>query len=116
MRDKSEAQALVLEKGRASHPTEGKGHSAETKIKISEKAADTWKNMDDETYKERSELMRAKWDAIPDHIKENMREKATKALQEAAKEGSKMEKRKRRKLKRNLLRKNQKRSQRKNKK
>jgi very-short-patch-repair endonuclease len=92
MRDKSEAQALVLEKGRASHPTEGKGHSAETKIKISEKAADTWKNMDDETYKERSELMRAKWDAIPDHIKENMREKATKALQEAAKEGSKMEK------------------------
>lgn len=92
MRDKSEAQALVLEKGRASHPTEGKGHSAETKIKISEKAAETWKNMDEKTYEERSATMKEKWDALPDHVKQDMRDKAVRALQEAAKDGSKMEK------------------------
>lgn len=92
MRDKGEAQSIALKNGRVEHPTAGKGHSAEAKIKISEAAAVMWKNMDDDDYENRVDKMKKNWENIPDDVKREMQEKASEAVRQAAKDGSKMEK------------------------
>jgi hypothetical protein len=48
LRDKGSAQAVALKKGRSSHPTKDKGHSEESKLKISESVAQNWENLSDE--------------------------------------------------------------------
>ena len=45
LRDKGTAQAVALKKGRSSHPTKDKGHSEESKLKISESVAQSWENL-----------------------------------------------------------------------
>lgn len=91
LRDKSEAQAEALKRGRTEHPTAGKGHTEAAKIKISERTSESWKNLDEATYNARVKKMQEKWESIPVSVREEMRRKAGEAVREAAKDGSKME-------------------------
>lgn len=91
-RDKSQAQSLALNENRHSHPTKGKGHSEESKIRISEKVAEQWDGM---TEKERDKIKReakVRWNKkSPEEIRD-FREAASKGVRLAAKEGSVLEK------------------------
>lgn len=88
----SEAQTVALKNERTTHPTEGKEHSDETKMKISEQMAKTWSIMDDEEREYRSEIGREYWDSLSQAEKDKLRSDAGAAIRKAAKEGSKLEK------------------------
>jgi hypothetical protein len=92
LRDRSEAQTAALKSGRSEHPTEGKERPKEDKIKISEGVAKNWANISDKERKFRKEQARARWEQIPDDVKQRMQTAANEAIRIAAKEGSKLEK------------------------
>ena len=92
MRSKSEAQKQVLESGRASHPTQGKHHSDETKERIGNKISESWKNLSDEERERRSNSSKALWERMSDEEKVALCESATKGVRDAAENGSKIEK------------------------
>jgi very-short-patch-repair endonuclease len=92
IRSKSEAQKLALESGRHPHPTKGKTHSEETKVKISDKVYDYWKGMDDDERDRRSQLSKDQWESMSVAERSFLQDSAAKAVRKSAKEGSKMEK------------------------
>jgi very-short-patch-repair endonuclease len=92
IRDRSSAQSVALKTGRVKHPTEGKQRSESTKIKISEKKAESWKNMPKEQRKKISDGAKKQWDEMEHAKKVAFREKASNAVRKAAKHGSKLEK------------------------
>ena len=92
LRDKASAQSVALKKGRSSHPTKDKGHSEESKIKISESVAQNWENLSDEEIELRRELARKQWGEMSDEHKKKMRELAAPGIKRASTEGSKLEK------------------------
>tara|TARA_Y100001938_G_scaffold141396_1_gene211046 strand:- start:762 stop:1541 length:780 start_codon:yes stop_codon:yes gene_type:complete len=92
LRDKASAQSLALKKGRSSHPTKDKGHSEESKLKISESVAESWENLSDEEMEARREVARTQWKEMPDEQKKRMRELAAPGIKKASQEGSKLEK------------------------
>lgn len=91
-RSKSQAQKVALEEGRSEHPTEGKGHSEEARIAISEKQAENWSNMSEAEIEARRQLGKEIWNSRSESSKADMLDKAIKAIQQASKEGSKVEK------------------------
>lgn len=90
VRSHSEAQSLALKEGRHPHPTKDKGHSAETKTKISNSMFDAWQNDIDKAY--RSEVSKKLWEALDPKKKQEIRQKGFAAIREASVHGSKMEK------------------------
>ena len=92
LRDKGEAQAVALKKGRSSHPTKDKGHSEEAKLKISESVAQSWENLSDEELESRRETARKQWENMTEAEKTRLRESAIPGIKKASKEGSKLEK------------------------
>lgn len=92
LRDKSEAQKLALEKGVSIHPTKGTKRSEETKIKISDKVSDQWKNLSNKELTKRKEKAKELWDQKPQHVKDQMFKSAAQAVAKAGREGSKIEK------------------------
>lgn len=90
-RDKSEAQKLALATGRTEHPTEGKGHSEETKLKLSDKIGEVWDNLTDEERERRSKLSKDYWESMGEHRKKEMNKVGCDAVRETAKVGSKLE-------------------------
>tara|TARA_R100000306_G_C4366167_1_gene137743 strand:- start:165 stop:965 length:801 start_codon:yes stop_codon:yes gene_type:complete len=89
--DKSKAQKAALASGRHKHPTKGTKRGVDTKVKISEKMADVWENLDESEKKRRSKLAAKQWKAkSPDELRE-FREKAGTKIREAAINGSKLE-------------------------
>lgn len=90
-RDQSEAMKLALKEGRAIHPTEGKQHSEEVKLKISESRAKHWDSLTDEERERIIVEKREQWNSMSDEKRAEIKKKAHKALLVSAKEGSKVE-------------------------
>lgn len=89
IRDKSETQALVLEK--IPHPTKGKRMSEETKQKISTSVHNKWKSFSDEKRLAIKEECKRRWDNYSlDHI-EALRAASVEGIRRSSKEGSKLE-------------------------
>ena len=92
LRDKGSAQAVALKKGRSSHPTKDKGHSEESKLKISESVAQNWESLSYEELEERRETAREQWRNMSEEQKIKLRESAVPGIKRASREGSKLEK------------------------
>jgi len=92
LRDKGSAQAVALKKGRSSHPTKDKGHSEESKLKISESVAQNWENLSEEEFESRRETARKQWANMSEEEKIKLRESAIPGIKKASREGSKLEK------------------------
>lgn len=90
-RDKSQAQKVALSEGRVEHPTKGKGHTEETKIKISEKIGESWDNLTPEEKLHRSEVSKEKWREMSKTRQKEMNKLGCDAVRETAKVGSKLE-------------------------
>ena len=90
--NRSQAQANALKTGRVSHPTEGKKHSEATKIKISEKVANSWDNLDETEREKRAQMAKDRWDDMPDYKKEEFYRLANEAVRKTSVGGSKLEK------------------------
>lgn len=92
VRDLSSAQKMALEKGRSSHPTEGKKHSEEAKKSISEKNYSNYYELTKEEKQRRSNISKKRWEERPEEEKEIFRNKGIEAVRETATHGSKLEK------------------------
>ena len=92
LRDKGSAQAVALKKGRSSHPTKDKGHSEESKLKISESVAQNWENLSESELEARRETARKQWANMSEEDKIKLRESAIPGIKRASQEGSKLEK------------------------
>tara|TARA_R110000824_G_scaffold269847_3_gene458310 strand:- start:1271 stop:2050 length:780 start_codon:yes stop_codon:yes gene_type:complete len=92
LRDRGTAQSVALKTGRSSHPTKDKGHSEESKVKISESVAQNWENLSDEELESRRETARKQWKNMTEEDKIKLRESAVPGIKRASREGSKLEK------------------------
>ena len=90
-RNKSDAQKVALAEGRIEHPTAGKKHSQETKLKISESQGAVWDSMNESELEYRSEIGRDSWNKKTDDEKTEFFKKGGQAIQEASRTGSKVE-------------------------
>ena len=90
-RDKSNAQKNALKSGRHKHPTKGTQRSKETKIKISNRVSENWKNISQEEYDRRIKQAQKRWENMPQSDKDALMKAAGDAVRKAGKEGSKME-------------------------
>jgi very-short-patch-repair endonuclease len=91
LKDRSQAQKVALEKGRSSHPTEGKERTQAERLKISGSLVDYWEAMSVKEKKRRTKMAKDNWNSMSSAAKENMRSKGIAAIRTAATEGSKME-------------------------
>ncbi len=92
IRDKASAQSIALKKGRSKHPTKDKGHSEETRVKISESVANNWENLSDEQLEARKKLAREQWQNMSEEDRQKLRDSAVPGIKRASVEGSKLEK------------------------
>ena len=92
LRDKGAAQSVALKSGRSSHPTKDKGHSEESKLKISESVAQSWENLSYEELEARRETAREQWANMSEEDRIKLRESAIPGIKKASREGSKLEK------------------------
>jgi very-short-patch-repair endonuclease len=92
LRGKGSAQSVALKKGRSIHPTKDKGHSEESKTKISESVAANWENLSEKDLEARRESARKQWQGMTEEHKKKLRELAVPGIKKASQEGSKMEK------------------------
>jgi hypothetical protein len=92
LRDRGSAQSIALKTGRSNHPTKDKGHSEESKVKISESVARNWENLSYEEFESRRETARKQWANMSEEDKTKLRESAVPGIKKASKEGSKLEK------------------------
>lgn len=91
-RSKSEAQSLALKAGRHPHPTKDKGHSEETKIKISDEVANVWDEMPEKERAKRKVEALKRWNEKSEEEIREFRKASIDAIRTAAKEGSALEK------------------------
>lgn len=92
IRDKSEAQKNALDKGVATHPTEGKERPSEIKNKIGLSVMKSWEDLDTAELSKRKENARKNWESLSDDTKSNILKKANSGVREASKTGSRLEK------------------------
>lgn len=90
-RSLSEAQKIALASGRASNPTEGKGHTESSKILMSEKMAHHWAQKSEADRASFKEKAKQKWAKLTDEQKREMLRKAGQALRQASEHGSEIE-------------------------
>ena len=91
LRNSSAAQKNALQKGRASHPTEGKKISEETKKKISESQGEIWDSLTPKEKDHRSKIGKDSWEKKSDKDKAHLIEQAQNAVRESSRTGSKLE-------------------------
>jgi very-short-patch-repair endonuclease len=91
IRTRSQAAKIALECGRSEHPTQGKGHTEETKLKISESQGKVWDSLDDQERLVRSQIGKVSWESKSESEKRELLEKGSQAIREASRIGSKME-------------------------
>jgi len=91
IRSRSEAAKAALNSGRSEHPTEGKSHTEETKIKISESQGKVWDSLNDEDRDLRSNIGKESWEKKTEVEKRELLEKGSQAIREASRIGSKLE-------------------------
>jgi len=92
IKNKSEAQKLVLSKGKAKHPTKGKQRTEEEKNNIGMGVYKAWQSIDEEMLEKRKQKSADNWQKIDRNKKQNMMNQANKAVRLASKTGSKLEK------------------------
>ena len=92
LRDRGSAQSIALKTGRSNHPTKDKGHSEESKLKISESVAQNWENLSYDELEARRETAREQWRNMSEEQKIKLRESAVPGIKRASIEGSKLEK------------------------
>lgn len=92
LRSRSKARKNALKNGTATHPTEGKEHSEETKKKISVGRHKAWQEMSEADYQKFCQEAAERWSNIPFEQKVEMQRLAGAALRNASIEGSKAEK------------------------
>lgn len=90
-RDKSMAQKVAISEGRHEHPTKGKSHSDDTRIKISESQGKVWDDMDEEEREYRSQIGVEAWNKKTAYEKTEFFKKSSEAIQQASRHGSKVE-------------------------
>ena len=90
-RSRSEAQSIAIKQGRHAHPMKGRSHSEESKIQISETAAQSWESKSDEEKELHKERGREQWKNMSEEDKKDLQKKAGDAIRQAAKDGSKLE-------------------------
>lgn len=91
-RSRSEAQKVALQTGRHEHPTKGRGHSEEAKIRISDGTANMWKSLTAEEIENRRQKAKENWNKkSPEEIR-TMTQRAMEGVRKAAKVGSTLEK------------------------
>lgn len=90
-RDKSSAQKVALDSGRATHPTKGKSVDEETRIKISESQGAVWDSLSEEERLVRSQIGKRSWDKKTEQEKRELIKKGGDAIRRASKNGSKLE-------------------------
>ena len=90
-RNRSEAAKVALDSGRSKHPTKGKSHTEETKIKISESQGKVWDSLTDKDRTLRSNIGKESWEKKTDSEKRETLEKGSQAIREASRIGSKLE-------------------------
>lgn len=91
-RSTSEAQSIALATGRQEHPTEGKGHNEESRLKISERMSESWENLTPEQLEHRRQIGRDYWDSLSEAEKQRRIAAGADAIRLAARQGSKLEK------------------------
>jgi very-short-patch-repair endonuclease len=91
-RTKGEAQAIALEQGRSSHPTEGKKATETTKAKMSTAMRKAWVDLPQEEKDKRAEQSSVRWQNMDAQTKANILSKAAQKVRETSKNGSKLEK------------------------
>ena len=91
-RTKAHAQILALDKGRATHPTEGKKRSEATKIKISNTLAINWAELSKDEKLARATQAREQWSNMTNEERKAFQKASAIAIRKAAVEGSKLEK------------------------
>ena len=91
IRSRSQAAKLALKEGRSTHPTEGKKHSEDTKLKISESQGKVWDALTEEEKISRSEIGKKSWHSKSDSEKRETVQKGNIAIREASRIGSKLE-------------------------
>lgn len=92
LRTRSEAQKMVLQTGKAVHPTKGKCRTDEDKLKISEGQSNVWKKMSKKERNRRSRISKQQWERMTEEEKDNLQKAALAAMRKASTEGSKIEK------------------------
>jgi len=91
IRNKSAAQKNAIQKGRSTHPTEGKKRSLATKLKISETQGEVWDNLNKKQRAYRSEIGKKSWEKKSEEEKAAIIKRAQDSVREASKKGSKLE-------------------------
>lgn len=91
IRTQSETQKLLLEQGKVPHPMEGKSHTPEAKVAISQARAEYWASLTESQRKEVADKARENWNALSDEEKQNLQRLAVEASHKAAREGSRLE-------------------------
>src|SRR5690606_35818927 len=91
LRTRSDAQKLALAEGKSPHPTKGTKRPADTKLKISEKISENWKNLSDDERRRRADVSRENWMNMTDEQKADLGRAAGQSIRKAAKEGSRLE-------------------------
>ncbi len=91
LRNRSQAQTAALSSGRHDHPTKGKQHSQQTKIKISEGKVKDWDGLSHAEYQDRVQKAEDQWAAMSPERKEEMARLGGDGIRRASKEGSKAE-------------------------
>ncbi len=89
-RSREESQRLVLESGRAKHPTKGTKRPANVRAKISSSVAATYQS-DPVNKENRSKLSKELWDKTSTAQRYLLQKKAAKAIRRSATYGSKIE-------------------------
>jgi len=90
-KNRSETQKAALSTGVATHPTKGKFHSAESKVKISNTVAKSWASIDDDEKERRREVSKQSWENRSEEDKLNFWKKGHEHVRIASKHGSKFE-------------------------
>lgn len=91
VRNRSEAQKLVLSKGKAEHPTKGKTRTNEEKIQIGKSVLKSWENLTEAELANRKAKAKENWNNLSDYEKQERQTKANQAVRAASKTGSKLE-------------------------
>lgn len=91
IRNKSDAQKIVLKTGKTKHPTKGKNRTQQEKDKIGKSVMNSWSSMSDKELEHRKQIAREQWNNMSDDKKEYMLKLANNAVREASKKGSKLE-------------------------
>ena len=91
LRNSSTAQQNALQKGRATHPTQGSSLSESTKKKISESQGEVWDSLSEKEKSRRSQIGKQSWEQKTEEERSLLLEQAHDAIRKSSRDGTKLE-------------------------